>query len=344
MIDPNHRPIVATRLYGLEDAKPAVGIQPEDLLRLGAAGHLTLCVLVPANARAYTIAPRSTAISDAKVQLDKHFSRTRPSEKDIPAIQDGTISALCLSQAQCREIFAFGLCRAWEFSSAYAINTTCNTGYSDPLELKPVRLPLFKADGSDAPQGHWRFAVYPANSAFPFDETSGFPGPHELLITLNDVRVLGKELGRLPKAIDSTPSAEPPNSTSDEANAQAPDRASAAKSTKPSSDEAANVRATDSAQSSKAKPKRKRKKTKADVLAEGKSDIVFLQIEEVMRRTKLSTTTIYDYMNKKHKLYDPTFPTQILIGNRSVGWLATEIDAWIQNRIDKSRTKPAKKK
>lgn len=341
MPDLIHRPIIVTRLYGLDDAHVAIGIPPDDILRLGAAGNLTLCVLVPANTRAYTIAPRSTAIKDAKVQLDKHFSRSQPTEKDHPIIQDGTISALGLSQAQCREIFAFGVCRTWEFFTAYAINTTNTVGYSDPIELKPVRPPLFNADGSDAPQGHWRFAVYPADTAFTFDEVTGFAGPQELLITRDQVCVLGRELGRLPKEIEFSPSTASRDSNDGQAHKHAVGLLTGPGST--STDSAPTAPATEPENKSSKKATRKRKKTKAEVMAEGKSDIVFLQIEDVMRRTGLSKTSIYDYMNPKHKLYDPTFPTQITIGNRAVGWLATEIDAWNESRISKSRSKAKKK-
>lgn len=342
MPDLIHRPLIVTRLYELDDVHRAIGVSPDDILRLGAAGYLTLCVLVPANTRAYTIAPRSTAIKDAKAQLDKHFSRSRPTEKDLPMIQDGTISALGLTQAHCREIFAFGVCRTWEFSTAYAINTTNAVGYSDPIELKPVRLPLFNADGSDAPQGHWRFAVYAAETAFTFNEVTGFAGPQELLITKDQVRVLGRELGRLPKEIESTASTA--SCDSEDGHAHEHDVGSPTEPSGTSTDGAPAAFATVPELRSNKKPKRKRKKTKAEVMAEGKSDIVFLQIEEVMRRTGLSKTSIYDYMNEKHKLYDPTFPTQITMGNRSVGWLASEVDQWVQRKITKSRTKPTKKR
>lgn len=339
MPDLKLRPLIVTRLYELDDAHVAIGIPPDDILRLGAAGYLTLCVLVPANTRAYTIAPRSTAIKDAKVQLDKHFSRFRPTEKDHPTIQDGTISALGLSQAHCREIFAFGVCRTWEFFTAYAINTTNTVGYSDPIELKPVRLPLFNADGSDAPQGHWRFAVYPADTAFTFDEVTGFAGPQELLITKDQVRVLGRELGRLPREIESTASRD-----STQGHVREHDFSPPTKPDKTSVDGTPRAPATEPEPKSVKQENRKRKKTKAEVLAEGKSDIVFLQIEDVMRKTNLSKTSIYDYMNQKHKLYDPTFPTQVTIGNRAVGWLASEVDEWVQAKISKSRTIPTKKR
>lgn len=317
MTDQNPRPLVMTRLYGLADAGQAVGIQPEDLLRLGAAGHLTLCVLVPANTRAFTIAPRSTAIRDAQSDLDKHLQRTSPSPDDVPALQDNSIGALCLSQAQCWEIFAFGINRAWAFRRAYAFSTTSHFDYADPAELTPLRLPLFNADGTSSAQDHWRFAIYPADTAFVFHADAGFPAPQELLINPGDVRVLGRELGRLYTLLEGSAEEEDPEAVSGSRHAPPPE-------------------------STGEKPARRRKRTKAEILASGITNPIFIDIEEVMRRTGLGKSTIYDYLNRKHKLYDPTFPTQITIGNRSVGWLASEIEAWTQSRIEKSRTTPPK--
>lgn len=316
--DPNHHPLVMTRLYDLADAGQAVGILPDDLLRLGAAGHLTLCVLVPANTRAFTIAPRSTAIRDGQSDLDKHLHRTRPSPEDVPALQDNSIGALCLSQAQCWEIFAFGINRAWAFRRAYAFSTTSHFDYADPAELTPLRLPLFNVDGASTAQDHWRFAIYPANTALVFHEDAGFQAPQELLINPGDVRVLGRELGRLYTLLEGSAAEERPEAASD------------------------SMQPAPSPEGSGEKPARRRKRTKAEILASGITDPVFIDIEEVMRRTGLGKSTIYDYLNRKHKLYDPTFPTQITIGNRSVGWLASEIEAWTQSRIEKSRTTPPK--
>lgn len=332
-----------TRLYDLRDAGQAVGIQPEDLLRLGAAGHLTLCVLVPANTRAFTIAPRSTAIRDAQVELDKHLHRVAPSPSDVPVLQNGTIGALCLTQAQCRELFAFGTSRTWEFRRAYVISTTSHFGYSDPLELTPIRVPLFNPDGSSAPQDHWRFAVYPTDKSFVFEEHAGFPAPQELLVGPADVRVLGRELGKLPKLVDASLPEENAGVSPAAPSAQSTTQAPPTRPSPPPAGSTTNQASCGSPDTGEM-PRRKRKRTKAEVLASGISDPVFIDIEEVIRKTGLGKSTIYDYLNPKHKLYDPTFPTQITIGNRAVGWLPAEIEAWAQARIANSRSKPAKKR
>lgn len=56
-----------------------------------------------------------------------------------------------------------------------------------------------------------------------------------------------------------------------------------------------------------------------------------LRLTEVKSRTGLSRSTIYLAITEK------SFPKAISLGARSVGWLESEIDAWITERIIKSR-------
>ncbi len=53
----------------------------------------------------------------------------------------------------------------------------------------------------------------------------------------------------------------------------------------------------------------------------------FLRLSDVKERTGLSRSTIYLNISKN------TFPRPISLGARCVGWLESEIDEWIQNRI-----------
>ena len=50
-------------------------------------------------------------------------------------------------------------------------------------------------------------------------------------------------------------------------------------------------------------------------------------LKEVMRRTSLSRTVIYEKMQK-----GDGFPRQVRIGRRSV-WAASEVDAWIKSML-----------
>jgi len=57
----------------------------------------------------------------------------------------------------------------------------------------------------------------------------------------------------------------------------------------------------------------------------------FLRLPEVMARTGLSRSTIYV------RLAEGRFPEPVRLGPRAVGWIESEIDAWMQERIDRSR-------
>ncbi len=59
------------------------------------------------------------------------------------------------------------------------------------------------------------------------------------------------------------------------------------------------------------------------------------RLKEVKTKTGLSRSTIYDLMKQGH------FPQSINLGLRAVGWLNSEIEAWIQERVA-SRSKKAK--
>ena len=61
-----------------------------------------------------------------------------------------------------------------------------------------------------------------------------------------------------------------------------------------------------------------------------------LRRRQVEALTGLKRSTIYQ------RLAEGTFPKQIHLGPRSVGWLASEVNAWIAERIAESRpTAPA---
>jgi len=61
-----------------------------------------------------------------------------------------------------------------------------------------------------------------------------------------------------------------------------------------------------------------------------------LRLPEVKARTGLARSTIYLRMS------EGAFPEPISLGARSVGWIESEIDAWIARRIAEIRnTRPA---
>jgi prophage regulatory protein len=58
-----------------------------------------------------------------------------------------------------------------------------------------------------------------------------------------------------------------------------------------------------------------------------------LRLPEVKSRTGLSRSTIY------LRVKEGSFPTPISLGDRAVGWVDSEIQDWLEQQIEKSRTK-----
>lgn len=64
---------------------------------------------------------------------------------------------------------------------------------------------------------------------------------------------------------------------------------------------------------------------------------VILRRRDLETRLKLSRSTIYDRLNPKSPHYDATFPKPISLGRSAVGWVESEVEGWLQGRIDASR-------
>lgn len=69
--------------------------------------------------------------------------------------------------------------------------------------------------------------------------------------------------------------------------------------------------------------------------------IRILRRKQLEVRTGLSRSTIYARLNPKSPSYDPTFPKAIELGcgmlNPPVGWVESEVEAWLAAQIKKSR-------
>jgi prophage regulatory protein len=59
---------------------------------------------------------------------------------------------------------------------------------------------------------------------------------------------------------------------------------------------------------------------------------IILRRREVEQTTGLSRSSIYERMNIRSRYYDPDFPKPVRLGQRAVGWRASEIAAWIDSR------------
>lgn len=72
-----------------------------------------------------------------------------------------------------------------------------------------------------------------------------------------------------------------------------------------------------------------------------KTALIILRRKQVESHTGLSRSTIYSKLRLNPKRpgdYDPTFPKPISLGAKSVGWIASEVEAWLQAQVDKSRS------
>ncbi len=65
--------------------------------------------------------------------------------------------------------------------------------------------------------------------------------------------------------------------------------------------------------------------------AQFQTALTILRRKQVEARTGLSRSTIYDRMKAG------TFPAPISLGAKAVGWIESEIDAWLNAQIEKSR-------
>jgi prophage regulatory protein len=58
-----------------------------------------------------------------------------------------------------------------------------------------------------------------------------------------------------------------------------------------------------------------------------------LRLKQLTKRIGLGRSTIYDRMDVQSPRYDATFPKPIKLGTAAIGWIDSEITAWIEQRI-----------
>lgn len=68
--------------------------------------------------------------------------------------------------------------------------------------------------------------------------------------------------------------------------------------------------------------------------------IRILRRKQLENKTGLSRSGIYAKLKpnpKRPNDFDPTFPRPISVGAKAVGWIESEIDAWLEQQIKNSR-------
>lgn len=53
-----------------------------------------------------------------------------------------------------------------------------------------------------------------------------------------------------------------------------------------------------------------------------------IRLKEVILLTGLARSTVYKFINAQE------FPKQVSLGGRSVGWIESEVEAWIVEKIE----------
>ena len=58
-----------------------------------------------------------------------------------------------------------------------------------------------------------------------------------------------------------------------------------------------------------------------------------INLREVIEFTSISRAHIYELINVKSKYYDPTFPRPIRLSESRIGWVAREVNQWIEGKL-----------
>ena len=58
-----------------------------------------------------------------------------------------------------------------------------------------------------------------------------------------------------------------------------------------------------------------------------------INLREVIEFTSISRTKIYEMINEQSKYYDPTFPRPIRLSESRIGWVAREVNQWIESKL-----------
>jgi prophage regulatory protein len=69
-----------------------------------------------------------------------------------------------------------------------------------------------------------------------------------------------------------------------------------------------------------------------------RTTLYMLTLKEVMKRTGLSRSTVYNKLNPRGKYFDPTFPRPVrLRSSPAIRFIESELDLWLQQCVDASR-------
>jgi prophage regulatory protein len=58
-----------------------------------------------------------------------------------------------------------------------------------------------------------------------------------------------------------------------------------------------------------------------------------INIKEVIQFTSISRAKIYEMIKTDSKYYDPTFPRPVRLSESRIGWVAWEVNQWIETKL-----------
>lgn len=62
-----------------------------------------------------------------------------------------------------------------------------------------------------------------------------------------------------------------------------------------------------------------------------------INLKEVIQFTSISRAKIYEMINANSKYYDPTFPKPVRLSESRIGWVAWEVNQWIERKLEDRR-------
>lgn len=65
--------------------------------------------------------------------------------------------------------------------------------------------------------------------------------------------------------------------------------------------------------------------------------LIMIRLKEVLKRTGLCRSTIYNKLNFRSPRYDASFPKQVKLGGGAVRWVEAEVSQWLEDRVKISR-------
>ncbi len=58
-----------------------------------------------------------------------------------------------------------------------------------------------------------------------------------------------------------------------------------------------------------------------------------VRMREVQKKIGISRSTVYDWINPNSPRFDDSFPKPVRLGVNSVGWVDTELEDWLAEKI-----------